>query len=192
MKTKEDNPIRETGGCGLYLLVMAACLIGIIVTLCCSCQPTAMESPNTYWRFDPTDSGMYFNERNHKTGEVLRKFGPVPEYKEPHHKNCNATVFGFGKSAGINYNDTIIKKYRYGSTLGFDSILLKPNEHTILGSTKTYDDIYTIVHLKDSVIVIKGRTEIGYQNNNVGVTSDSYTIIGRIPIVIGIASDTIW
>jgi len=33
MKTKEDNPVRETGGCGIYLIIMTFCLIGIIITM---------------------------------------------------------------------------------------------------------------------------------------------------------------
>ena len=34
MKTKEDNPVRETGGYGIYLIIMFLCVVGIIITLC--------------------------------------------------------------------------------------------------------------------------------------------------------------
>ena len=30
---KADNPVRETGGCRIYLIVMALCIVGIYVTL---------------------------------------------------------------------------------------------------------------------------------------------------------------
>ena len=30
---KADNPVRETGGCRIYLIVMAICVIGIILTM---------------------------------------------------------------------------------------------------------------------------------------------------------------
>ena len=185
----------------VIIISIVGCLIVIGMIYSVFTDYRVMEAPSTYWRFDPTDSGMYFNERNRKTGEVLRKFGPVPEYKEPIQEDISfgykygtryedmssdsfgyssgvryenmfpyydhgSPIIGFRKSSGINYNDTIIKKYRYGSTLGFDSILLKTNEHTILGGN------------------------VG--DTAVGVTSDSHTIIGRIPIAVGITSDTIW
>ena len=82
-----NHGIRPSRGCYPSLRLATICIIGIIIMLILwNCQPTAMEAPSSDWKFNPTDSGMYFNEYKH--GKLTRIFGPVPEVPK-YKKSCD-------------------------------------------------------------------------------------------------------
>ena len=63
-------------------IIGGAIFIAMMITTIVECN-RPMEAPNNvdmYYRFDMTDSGMYFNERDIKTKEIIRIFGPVEIY----------------------------------------------------------------------------------------------------------------
>ena len=71
MKNNEDNPVRETGGCGLYLFLMWVCLIGIIITMTCT-NRRAKSIPRMV--IDGTEI-LY---KNHERAEVVKLTTPAP------------------------------------------------------------------------------------------------------------------
>ncbi len=74
MKTKEDNPVRTTGGCGIPLIKLVIFLFIIILFACGTRRHTLY--PLTV--IHPTDSGVYWMYKNHERAELVRLFLPHP------------------------------------------------------------------------------------------------------------------
>jgi len=76
-------------------IIGGAIFIAMMISTIVECN-TPMETPSLKWRFEATDSGMYFNE--YVKGELTRKFGPVPEYR---HCNYRYYISNSGDTLGI-------------------------------------------------------------------------------------------